>query len=758
MKLRQLLRKPDPKKILANCSIFLLPFLLVLTLTFATMSVFEIGLGVNGATILVALGLIPLFALCRFTEKHRFIGGFLVTVVVIASMMLLGYLLAMGRQSTGIFFQQWMLTAGTEAEGDDLMYRYGLLFGCAVFFGFSVYYFAIVLYRTSFLMLVSLLPCVFYAKVLNDIDNMYLVLLATINVAIFLMNLAKKRPKARQQEVPTQIAAAGVFVFILFLVCAAIPKEKDARYYDRFEDLFLGGDTRSDVSSDFSELGLFSGNADYFRGEGNRRLFTLYGTGANTYLKRQNFDYYDFKKDRWYADPNLAVERISPEEWKNSHESLSLENLQRMIWKAEEYEPGFAFKHRVEAMIDGERIVDEQFRLQLYSLNFGAVYYLAPTRAFSVQASDTELFHVTHHGTFYRTSGKPHDKSFSYNIYFYGDVRSRTQWLEAGYGNLNDGLAESLLFDLWTVLKEHEDEKAEDAADWYAEYSKAAEYRELCKENNELISEELRSLAEELTRTCVFEWEKAYALQDFFQSEDFKYDLEFRDRDTSPEHFVFETKTGTCSDYASAYVLMARAAGLTVRYAEGFVPEFSSRDNIYHIKDGNSHAYPEVYLPGMGWMVFEPTSSRVISDTKEERSGLLDSMRDWKVDYGLMGSVSGVGAFLVALVAVVRFLFPGILELLFRIRIRIMEPKKSIVAIYGRMVKRAKRKMIPGANCLTPREFAEKLAEKGLAADDFAGAVERYLYGEILPGQEEKKEAVALYGAFAKKLYARKKK
>lgn len=78
---------------------------------------------------------------------------------------------------------------------------------------------------------------------------------------------------------------------------------------------------------------------------------------------------------------------------------------------------------------------------------------------------------------------------------------------------------------------------------------------------------------------------------------------------TTPEafldYFLFESKQGYCSYFASAFVLLARAEGIPARYVEGFcVPMQGQAATVY---SGMSHAWPEVYIDGVGWIPFEPT-------------------------------------------------------------------------------------------------------------------------------------------------------
>jgi len=74
------------------------------------------------------------------------------------------------------------------------------------------------------------------------------------------------------------------------------------------------------------------------------------------------------------------------------------------------------------------------------------------------------------------------------------------------------------------------------------------------------------------------------------------------------DYFLFESKQGYCSYYASAMCVMTRAAGIPARYVEGFVlPETADNYGYYHVTNQNAHAWVEVYLEGIGWASFEPT-------------------------------------------------------------------------------------------------------------------------------------------------------
>lgn len=72
------------------------------------------------------------------------------------------------------------------------------------------------------------------------------------------------------------------------------------------------------------------------------------------------------------------------------------------------------------------------------------------------------------------------------------------------------------------------------------------------------------------------------------------------------EYFLLESRQGYCSYFATTFVLLARAEGIPARYVEGFcVPV--NEDKYMTVYSNMAHAWPEVYIDGVGWIPFEPT-------------------------------------------------------------------------------------------------------------------------------------------------------
>lgn len=732
-----------------------LPYCLSVTLVLTVMSVYGPGIGLNTTVLKACLLVLLYYPLAAFTEKHHRIGGALITIIVFILYLNVLRLQWIGYRENGIMFQQWALTAGTDAE-DGSMFLTALWISATAFFALTVYYFAVVLYRVSFLMLISLLPCVLYAKVMTDVEDIYVLLIAALNVALFLLHRQKDRKDMKGDSRFALVLGAGFYIFVLFFLGAFLPKQKEAKYYDRFEDLFLGGDTRTEVDSNFAKLSSFSGNADNFRQIGNRRLYRITGNQP-PYLKRQTFDLYDFRRDRWYGDEQLQEYNRTEEDWFVESSALSWQNLQQIYRTVEKYIPGFGDKYGLSRLIEGEDIRDGGGYIRIQSLNFGAVYLLTTTRSYKIIPEDESSYYISAAGAARRSDGV-HPKDYVYDLYYYDELGSRNEWIVRGGAGLTGGDSIDMFLEIVDVLEENGDPLYENALNWLYYHLQAREYSTVCAENTGLISEELKALAHEITDGYATPVEKAQALQDYFHNSGFVYDLEYYSRDTSPEYFVFESKRGTCSDYASAYVLMARSVGLTVRYAEGYAPDYSSREGVSYIKDSTSHAYPEVFIPGMGWTVFEPTvASEIYMDNEESENPFATFFKKLSMDFGMVEKVLLLGVAFVVCIVIWRIILPALQELYFRISLHCLKPEKSVVRAYGRIRNHMKARLRINADSMTPGEVADYLAERQIDVRPLTQSLERILYDEKSAGKEERAIAVTYYRLYRRSIIRRKK-
>ncbi len=72
-------------------------------------------------------------------------------------------------------------------------------------------------------------------------------------------------------------------------------------------------------------------------------------------------------------------------------------------------------------------------------------------------------------------------------------------------------------------------------------------------------------------------------------------------------------ETGTCRDFAVLMMEAVRALGMAARFVSGYlhVPRRAHPAESERQGGGNTHAWLQVYLPGAGWVDFDPTNGIV---------------------------------------------------------------------------------------------------------------------------------------------------
>ncbi|NGP51918.1 DUF3488 and transglutaminase-like domain-containing protein [Thioalkalivibrio sp. XN8] len=76
------------------------------------------------------------------------------------------------------------------------------------------------------------------------------------------------------------------------------------------------------------------------------------------------------------------------------------------------------------------------------------------------------------------------------------------------------------------------------------------------------------------------------------------------------DEFLFRTQRGFCEHYASAFTVMARAAGLPARVVTGYQGgELNPLSDRLVVRQMDAHAWSEVWFEGRGWVRVDPTAA-----------------------------------------------------------------------------------------------------------------------------------------------------
>jgi transglutaminase-like putative cysteine protease len=79
---------------------------------------------------------------------------------------------------------------------------------------------------------------------------------------------------------------------------------------------------------------------------------------------------------------------------------------------------------------------------------------------------------------------------------------------------------------------------------------------------------------------------------------------------TQPPSATLASRTGTCRDFALLMMEGARALGLAARFVTGYI-YVPARDRDEIRGGGATHAWVQIFLPGAGWVEFDPTNGIV---------------------------------------------------------------------------------------------------------------------------------------------------
>ena len=66
---------------------------------------------------------------------------------------------------------------------------------------------------------------------------------------------------------------------------------------------------------------------------------------------------------------------------------------------------------------------------------------------------------------------------------------------------------------------------------------------------------------------------------------------------------------GACRDVTALFMAACRSVGIAARFVSGYQAEADTPDGRRHL-----HAWPEAFLPGVGWRGFDPTHGLPVTD------------------------------------------------------------------------------------------------------------------------------------------------
>jgi transglutaminase-like putative cysteine protease len=227
------------------------------------------------------------------------------------------------------------------------------------------------------------------------------------------------------------------------------------------------------------------------------------------------------------------------------------------------------------------------------------------------------------------------------------------------------------------------------------------------------ISARVINLAIQLTSLEPTPYDRAVAIENYLRTYPYTLDLPAPpvNREIA-DYFLFDLQRGYCDYYATAMVVLARAAGLPARIVVGYAQgEWNPDLGGFIVTEEEAHTWVEVYFPQVGWVEFEPTAGRPALDHTDQAllaeapdleaplPPLVSTRAMWQTPLALLISLFSGGALFLFAWAVYRWN-----------RLRHQSPGEVLFAFYHSLHRQAQHLGVQVPAGATPLEFTASLA------------------------------------------------
>lgn len=266
------------------------------------------------------------------------------------------------------------------------------------------------------------------------------------------------------------------------------------------------------------------------------------------------------------------------------------------------------------------------------------------------------------------------------------------------------------------------------------------------------ITDETKKLVKEIIGQADTDYKKAKAIEKYLR-ENYRYTYEV---DAVPvgfdfvDYFLFHSKEGYCTYYATAMAIMLRLEGIPTRYVEGYLAHEAREEGLYVVRNNNAHSWVEAFIEPVGWVTFEPTpayplasnlgeieleeayeSEESIEIEMDERN-ILDnilapelgkeienSLEDQRVDKKIEGKHISLTVLIFLLISTsMKFIIKFIKNIYKNIKISKMPNREKLIYLYNDILELIELRGIVREKGETHFEFADRIAYNFSVMDD----------------------------------------
>lgn len=690
-------------------------------------------------TVLALIVITALFFLFKLLTKRKILGGLVYTAILFGTFFFLMSFMFSNWYAAPMPFSSWFYAAQDETT-KFAPFSIVLFVAFSFFLSSVLFYYTQIIYRSAAVLLCSLIPFAIYAKRYETPETIYIAAV----LIVFLALMVHQRQLSHKEHIVltdgSYWISVSLFVGVVIGLAIIIPKPQVTPLRDTFDEMIEAMEGVSvDADQVIGKLQTETDGSEFNEAPTGKMYYYVLSDDAPLYLKSQTYDEYIGKR-RWRVSEKYYETGYS--DWGSKQSYLTYSNIVEAVRTYQE----------ANGITDGYDTPEVENNAgtsaEIYASDFPAQYALTANGIYTVREIDYHertTYRNAHGDVFWEVSYMP--PTDKYKIYYSSEN-----------ADMMDGAAEfAMQFnrksfrELLVEIENFNDE--EEGSDFTAMYFRqelddAEKYLDDTKGE---ISDEIQALADEITEGCYSDFEKANAIRNYFLSGDYSYQLGFRASGSDIETFIFEDKTGICVDYATATVLLARAAGLPARYTTGFLMTEPMSDGYYAVRDKHGHAWAEIYISGYGWMTFDSTPA---SDEIDDGTGGTEQNIDPMETMWVVFVLSAIGVLLAILIIV---FLPTIREGIFRIIFSLSKGEKKIVKLYKRTSKLLGKKSGENTEAFSTVELAVLAKEKfGYDISPVTKLTEKVCYGKIPAEKNETEKSFECYKGLLKVIKKKK--
>lgn len=529
-----------------------------------------------------------------------------------------------------VFYPIWFFSSNSSNLDINIFFWIGTVLMLSYFYCGTIFYFTSITYRIPVVFLVSLIGFVLDSSKMGGNINFYFLLVVVSFFALYINRTPKIitiQNLLRQKISKWYVLSISIFIACTLLIALITPKPHripKIAYIDSFI-LPIGATIQNAVINQGGRLNLFDPLINKSQSKigafapnlTEEVLFEVKGDEP-IYLRIQAWDSYE--ANNWFSNKEaLNIPRkLKDLHTKEEKFSTLVNTLGRVSTIDNSLNP------EIQQALQLTSIPQKKLSSEIISKRHILTSYMSTPGIVNLyfgNNSNPEIFY-TENLNFYKSYSANKEHHQKYTIDYYSQIlnlNSREWGIMSGLNKNNFSVLYNTLktasyADDTKILTKYENEILQNSL-WELNFS-YENYTNLPSS----ISNEIFQLAKTITHGEVSDYKKAKAIEKYFKSEKFIYSYsppKLSQSKDYTEFFLFESKRGICIHFASAMTILARAAGLPARYVEGYVA--LERDPIsgnYLVRQKDAHAFPEVYIAGYGWMIFEPTVSIAEDENK----------------------------------------------------------------------------------------------------------------------------------------------